>query len=186
VTLHLIDLLVELLLLVALFTSSSILVSDIAHLAAIHEGQSTDLDWLSEDLALFIVVVDEDLVGLDVELSLSDLLRGWLGFIKLKLLGDLLLVIVSIVGLVLDIVVLVCIDHNVWVNSATSINELVFSTCVSLEGLSANLLLSVDETIIDSVMIIPDLSVLVINLAHCLPVVVLVRWVVVFNGLELI
>lgn len=155
--------LVELLLLVAFVVLLSFFVTSFTHLSMLDKVYSVDLNWLSEDLSFFIMIVNENLLALDIELGLFDLLGSWLGLVKFKFLSNLLQEVVSIISLVWDEVISGCINDHVRVNCATSVNEFIFSTFEMFQSFATNLLLSVDKAISNSVMVIPDLSVLVIN-----------------------
>ena len=162
-TFHFTDCLIELLLLVTFVVLLGLFITNFTHLSVLDEINSVDLNWLSEDLSFFIVIVDEHLLTLNVELSLLDLLGSWLGLVKFEFLSNFLQEVVSIVGLVWDVVISGDINEDVWINCATPVNEFIFSTFEVFKSLATNLLLSVDESISNSVMVVPDLSVLVIN-----------------------
>jgi len=69
---------------------------------------------------------------------------------------------------------LIDINFNIWIESNTSIDKLVLSIFILFEVLLSNLFFSVDQAILNSVMVEPDFSVSVINLYQFLPVVELV------------
>jgi hypothetical protein len=77
--LHVADSLEELQLLQILLVLLSILLVHVPHLALRNQIHSVDFVRLFEDLALLVVVVDQHLVLGNVEFSLTDLLRCWLG-----------------------------------------------------------------------------------------------------------
>jgi len=72
------------------------------------------------------------------------------------------------------------------VESYTSINESVLSVLIAFKGFSADILLSVDQTILVSVMVEVKFSILAINLNKLFPVIANCRALVVFNKLKLI
>ena len=78
----------------------------------------------------------------------------------------------STIGSIFDVMVTL-IDNSIPVISDTAVDESILSSLVSLEVLSTDLLLSVDEAILVSVMVEVDFSVSIINLDQLLPVVVL-------------
>lgn len=126
------------------------------------------------------------LTSFKLEDGLSYLLLSKSGWIQVKLLGHLPdnlglanVCIINCEGIVLLVVLLLSIGH-------TSVDEIVFSSLVPLVGLFLDLLLSVDESILVSVMVVIDDSVLVIHLDHLLPVVCLFRLLVVLDSLELV
>lgn len=87
---------------------------------------------------------------------------------------------------VFNILVEPSVDGFVPIVGHTTVDKLVLSTLISLKSLVSNLFLSVDETIFVSVVIEVNLSVSVVNLDQFLPIVVLFRRFVVFDGLELV
>mmetsp|Transcript_6158 Transcript_6158/g.9915 ORF Transcript_6158/g.9915 Transcript_6158/m.9915 type:complete len:738 (+) Transcript_6158:325-2538(+) len=184
--LHLADALEELLFLAFFRVPLAVLLVHVAHLSLGDEVHAVDLVWLAEDLALLVVIIDEDETLGDVELGLADLFVGRLALVELELLSHLLNIIIAAVDLVFDVVVLVHVDHHVGVVSHAAVDELVLSTLEALEGLVADQLLSIDEPVLVAVVVEVDLSVTVIDLDELLPVVLLLAGLVVLDGLELV
>jgi hypothetical protein len=103
------------------------------------------------------------------------LLLSVLSWIKLELLGHLVDEKLFALGSILDPLIKSSIDLSIPIISDTAVDEFVLSTLVSLERLSTDLLLSVDESILVSMMVEVDLSESIVNLDEFLPVVVLLR-----------
>jgi hypothetical protein len=72
------------------------------------------------------------------------------------------------------------------VESYTSIDHSIFSTLVALEGLTANVLLAIDETIVVPVMIEIYFSILTINLDEFFPIVRMSRTFIVLYKFEFV
>lgn len=143
------------------------------------------------------MVKDEDLVLVQVELGLRDLGRWWLlgVVVKFKLLSHLLdeHVLAIVVFFELETVV----NRLFWVVDDTAVDQLVRPILVKLIGLvlllliglirilPANDLVAVDQPILVTVMIVPKLAVVAINLDQLLPVLRLLR-IVMLNQFELV
>jgi len=172
---HIIDIVEVLLLLQISIADTLFLFSSFSF----HVGVSSDvffsnLIWFSVDLTLVVVVRDRDILFFIIENGLLDLGRGWFRVVKFVFTGHFLNVVVFVVILVRDIRMLIDIDFNIWIESNTSIDKLVLSIFILFEVLLSNLFFSVDQAILNSVMVEPDFSVSVINLYQFLPVVELV------------
>lgn len=155
----------------------------VANLTLTQEIISVDFLWLSEDLALLVMIVDVNLVLVDHELSFSNLLFWRLVWIELELLCHFLDKVVLEILFVVDNELRLV---NFLIVSYTSVDQSIFSALESLKDLLTDVFLSIDESILISVVIEVNLSPSVINLDHFLPVVVLLRRLVVLNCLELI
>ena len=110
------------------------------------------------------MIINVDSVFSNVELSLSNLLGCWLVRVKFKLLSHLINVVLPLIYLILDELMLLFINSDGGIISNRSVNKFVFSSLELFEGFSSNLFLSVDETILVSVVIEVDLSVMIVNL----------------------
>ena len=143
------------------------------------------------------MVVDIYNLSIKVEYGLSDLLGSRLSWIKIKLLRHLLdwnfLCIVAL----LNFEILSRFARSVWIETVTAIGKVVWPILVLLNDLVlllSNELLSQNETIIVSMMIVVKFLVLTVDLDELFPVEVLSllirsRWSlrsVVFNQFELI
>jgi hypothetical protein len=78
------------------------------------------------------------------------------------------------------------LDTLVGVESVGTVDEAVLTIFVHLEGLATDLLFTVDEAVVDTVVVEVDLSVTVVYLDKFLPVHVFVTGLVVLNKFKLI
>lgn len=175
--LHVIDLAELLLLLVHLGILFALFLVHVAHLALTDDIHSADCLGLLVDLTLLVVVVDLDdalaTVCCEVELSLSDLLFSGNAWLELELLSHLLHVIYVVVFLVLQGgMTLRLIIVNFRVDGYRLIYESISVTLEVLERFLTKSLLPVNETVFDSMMVVPHLSILIVDLNQLLEIAV--------------
>ena len=122
------------------------------------------------------MVVDIHNLSIKVEYGLSDLLSSRLSRIKIKLLRHLLdWNLLSIVAL-LNFEILSRFTRSVWIETVTTIGKVVWPILVLLDDLVLLLsdeLLSQDEAIIISMMIVVKFLVLTVDLDELFPVEIL-------------
>ena len=110
----------------------------------------------------------------NVEFCFSNLLF-WVFFgIKLILLGHLVDEKLSTVCSILDVMIS-SVNLSIPIVSNTAVNQLIFSSLISLEILSTDLLFSIDKPILISMVIEVDFSEFVINLDEFFPVIIFLR-----------
>lgn len=161
--LHFVNHFIELLLL-SLFHVLDTISLVIILLALRDQILSVNFNWLFEDLAFLIMVIYIVDILVDIEHSLLNLVLGIFLRVKFELLGHLVDVQLLAVGLVIDILVQTCVNYLVPVVGHTAVDQFVLSALVSLECLPADLLFSVDEAILVSVVVKVNLSIPVVNL----------------------
>ena len=132
------------------------------------------------------MIVDHNFVNLKVEHSFSHLLFGWSRQIKFELLSHFLNFDFFFKIVILDTLISSGEVVQLFRVGNTSVDELVWSILVSFKGLVTNLFLSVDKSILVSMMVEVYLSILIINLNEFLPVIGMLGALIMFNGLELI
>ena len=122
------------------------------------------------------MIVDVHNLSVEVENGLPDLLGGRLSRIKIKLLSHFLdWNLLSIIAL-LNFKILRRFTRCIWIETVAAIGEIIWSILVFLNDLVlllSNELLSQDETIIISMMVVVELLVLTIDLDQLFPVEVL-------------
>jgi hypothetical protein len=125
------------------------------------------------NFALLVVVEKEYLLLSHVKLSFADLTFFVLSRVKAELLSHLLDGHVFFHPVVKqnEVVLASSATAALGLKSDTSVAHVVFSSFVALKGLPADVLLSVDEAIVVSMMVEIKFSVLPINLHKLLPVV---------------
>lgn len=140
------------------------------------------------NFALLVVVEKEYLLLSHVKLSFADLTFFVLSRVKAELLSHLLDGHVFFHPVVKqnEVVLASSATAALGLKSYTSVAHVVFSSFVALKGLPADVLLSVDEAIVVSVMVEIKFSVLSINLHKLLPVVRVGRTFIVLNQFELV
>ena len=122
------------------------------------------------------MIVDVYNLSVEVENGLPDLLGGRLSRIKIKLLSHFLdWNLLSIIAL-LNFKILRRFTRCIWIETVAAIGEVIWSILVFLNDLVlllSNELLSQDETIIVSMVVVVELLVLAIDLDQLFPVEVL-------------
>jgi hypothetical protein len=142
----------------------------------------------TENLSFFEMVVDNYFVCFEIEHSFSHLLVSWLIWIEFKLLCHLLNLKFFRKIIIFNKKILSSIKWTflICTVSNTSENKLIWSVLISFKCLVTYLLLSINETILISMMVIVDFSVLIIYLNKFLPIIHYLGLFVMFNCLELV
>lgn len=180
---HVVDLF-EFLLLLAFII---VLLIHVACLALRNQLVSVIFLWLSKDLSFLKMIVNHHRIKFHIENGLFDLNLSWHGFVKLKLLSHFLDFKDLFEVVILNYEILTGVDYFGVVSiSDASVDELVFSPLELFEGFGLDLLLSVDEAVLVSVMVEVDLAVSVVDLDHLFPVVGLFGLLVVLDCFEFV
>jgi len=134
----------------------------------------------SEDLTFFIMIINQYLtftsISCKVENSLSNLFFSWNILFEAKLLSHLLNVEGLIVLFIFNcLMTLIWVNNNVWVIGYTLVDKSIRMSLKSLKHLLPNLLFPVNKIIVHSMVIVPHLSVLIINLNKFFKVILLIR-----------
>ena len=122
------------------------------------------------------MVVDIHNLCIKVEYGLSDLLSSRLSWIKIKLLRHLLDWNLFCIVALLNFEILSRFARSIWIETVTTIGKVVWPILVLLNDLIlllSNELLSQDEAIIISMMIVVKFLVLTVDLDELLPMEVL-------------
>ena len=194
---HVFDGIVELLLLVHARILITVLTIDTVHFALADDFITANSKSGSVDLALLVMVEDLDLaitmISSVIVLCLPDLLLGWHSRPKLEFLRHLPDVVIFGLSILLIFNGLMAFGRlilDLWIISDRLINQAIWMALELFEHLLADVLLPVNQIVRHSMMIVPHLPVLVVNLdklpqiALLIIIGLLVRGSIMLNSLE--